>query len=104
MESGEQSRPRRVQEPLKSPVTCSLSLPALPLDLLIHPPRKGPQPLPTFRVRPWLPMVVLLPIQRWAGLSSALRLPRARSPVNSTVSVVLTKSSSSEGERNHRGG
>ena len=67
MESGEQSRPRRVQEPLKSPVTCSLSLPALPLDLLIHPPRKGPQPLPTFRVRPWLPVVVLLPLQRWAG-------------------------------------
>lgn len=67
MESGQQSRPRRVQEPLKSPVTCSLSLPALPLGLLLHPTRKGPQPLPTFRVRPWLPAVVLLPIQRWAG-------------------------------------
>ena len=31
------------------------------------PPQEGPQPLPTFRVRPWLPAVVLLPIQRWAG-------------------------------------
>ena len=67
VEAGQQSRPRWVQEPLRSPVTCSPSLPALPLGLLLHPPRKGPQPLPTFRVRPWLPAVVLLPIQRWNG-------------------------------------
>ena len=53
-----------MQEPLKSPVTCSPSLPALPLGLLLtH--QEGAPALPTFRVRPWLPMVLLLPIQHW---------------------------------------
>lgn len=30
-------------------------------------PRKGPQPLPTFRMRPWVAMLLLFPSWGWAG-------------------------------------
>lgn len=59
------------------------------------PTRKGPQPCPPSELDPGFPWSCCSPFSTGLRLSSALRLPRARSPANSTVSVVLTKSSSS---------